>query len=37
LLEKEDQGLQLAQELDRISAAVTRPPDPHQARLRYFF
>ena len=37
LLEKEDQGLQLAQELDRISAAVTQTLDPHQARLRYFF
>lgn len=37
LLEKEDQGLQLAQELDRISAAVTQMLDPHQARLRYFF
>lgn len=33
LLEKEDQGLQLAQELDRISAAVTQTLDPHQARL----
>lgn len=37
LLEKEDQGLQLAQELDRISTAVTQTLDPHQARLRYFF
>ena len=37
LLEKEDQGLQLAQELDHISAAVTQTLDPHQARLRYFF
>lgn len=37
MLEKEDQGLQLAQELDRISAAVTQTLDPHQARLRYFF
>ena len=37
LLEKEDQGLQLAQELDRISAAVTQTLDPHQARLRFFF
>ena len=37
LLEKEDQGLQLAQELYLISAAFTQTLYPHHARLRYFF
>ena len=37
LPEKEDHGLHLAQELDRITAEVTQGLDPQQPRLRYFF